>query len=154
MGVRFGMLHGHNCCGEVLVWWGWAIRMTAFVKAYIRECRAGECAMYALWLYDATKDSCDLSTSYHEDIAWVGCESKGTWLYRTTLIFLWGDLCRFVWVGYLWFLGWWNSPNFACDLGFFFLWDLMCEKGIAWKDWNGYFWDMEKSGLNSLSVFW
>ena len=31
--------------------------------------------------------------------------------------------------------------------------DLMCEKDIAQIGWNGYFWIMEKMGLNSLSMF-
>jgi hypothetical protein len=45
-----------------------------------------------LWLYDATKGSCDLSTSHYEDIAGVGCEFEGTWFYGTTMIFLWGSV--------------------------------------------------------------
>ena len=52
--------------------------------------------LWSLRLYDAIEGSCDLSTSDHEDFAGIGCESEGTWFYGTTMIFLWGDLCRFV----------------------------------------------------------
>ena len=34
--------------------------------------------------------SCDLSTSYHEDFTWFGCESTWSWFYGTAIIFLWG----------------------------------------------------------------
>ena len=37
-------------------------------------------------------------------------------------------------------------------LEFFSLLDLVCEKEIAQNDWNGYFCETEKVGLNSLSV--
>ena len=63
-----------------------------------------------------------------------------------------GDLCRFVWVGYLWFFGWWNYPNFEGNLEFFLLWYFVWEKDIAHIGWNGYFWITEKVLLNSLSV--
>ena len=63
-----------------------------------------------------------------------------------------GDLCRFVWVGYLWFFGWWNYPNFEGNLEVFLLWYFVWEKDIAHIGWNGYFWITEKVLLNSLSV--
>ena len=47
--------------------------------------------LYKMWLYDAIKGSCDLSTSHDEDFAGIGCASKGTWFYGTTMIFLWGN---------------------------------------------------------------
>ena len=46
--------------------------------------------MPTLWLYDAIKGSSDLSTSYHEDFTWFGCESTWIGFYGTTMIFLWG----------------------------------------------------------------
>ena len=44
--------------------------------------------LYKMWLYDAIAGSCDLSTSYHEDFTWFGCESIWSWLYGTTMLFL------------------------------------------------------------------
>ena len=62
--------------------------------------------LYKMWLYDAITSSCDLSTSHDEDFAGIGCESKGTWVYGTTMIFLleiwadpsWSAICGF-WIG-------------------------------------------------------
>ena len=34
--------------------------------------------------------SSDISTSYHEDFTWIGCESTWTWFYGTTMNFLLG----------------------------------------------------------------
>ena len=46
--------------------------------------------MPTLWLYDAIACGSNLSTGYHEDFTGFGCESTWTWVYGTTMIFLWG----------------------------------------------------------------
>ena len=70
-----------------------------------------------MWLYDEIKGSSDLSTSYHEDSTWIGCESTWIGFYGTTMIFLWGivpiRMSRLFEV-----FGLWNHPKFGFDLGF------------------------------------
>ena len=41
-----------------------------------------------MWLYDAIKGSCNLSTSNDEDTKSFGSESTWSWFYGTTMIFL------------------------------------------------------------------
>ena len=55
----------------------------------VAQLRCDGICVPTLWLYDATKGSCDLSSSDHEDIARIGCESTWTWFYETSMIFLW-----------------------------------------------------------------
>ena len=45
----------------------------------------------ALWWNDAIASGCDLSASDDQDTERIGCESKGTWFYGTTMIFLLGN---------------------------------------------------------------
>ena len=56
----------------------------------VAQLRCDGICVPTLRLFDAIKGSCDLSTSHHEDFTWIGCESTWTWLYGTTMIFLWG----------------------------------------------------------------
>ena len=44
-----------------------------------------------LRLFDAIEGGSDLSTSYHEDTAGIGCESTWTWFYGTAMIFFGGE---------------------------------------------------------------
>ena len=98
MGGRVDILPGHNCCGEVLVFGD------GFVPIVVEWC------------------DCEQLRSIHqprprfwEDWVWVWGE-----LVLRDHHDLWvGELCRFVWVGYLWFLERWNCPEFGCDFGFF-----------------------------------
>ena len=48
-----------------------------------------------------------------------------------------GELCRFVWIGYLWFLGWWDCLEFWCNLAVFIQWRFSffwrtCPKLVGW----------------------
>ena len=54
------------------------------------EFRCDGICLPALWKDDEITGGSDLSTSYHEDTAGIGCESFGTWFYGTTMIFLLG----------------------------------------------------------------
>ena len=58
------------------------------------------------------------------------------------------EMSWFVWVGYFWFLGWWNYPELECKLGF-----IVVRFGVRKKycsKWLG--WILLRCGKNMLSV--
>ena len=71
----------------------------------MEELRCHGLGMYAMWKDDAITGGSDLSTSNDKDFVGIESESFGTWFYRTTLNLFVGYMSRFVWIGYLRFLG-------------------------------------------------